>query len=60
MLATFETVLILGIHPGITLEDLHIKGIIRVEFLMSSEVKMPGIQNVSENYSMCFKFIIDG
>lgn len=50
LLATFQTVLILGIHPQVTVQDLYINGILRVEFLMSSELKMPSIQNLKMTF----------
>ena len=50
VLAAFRAVVILGVSAGITLEEVKLNGILRVEILMSSELNFPAIQNVSGKY----------
>ena len=39
--------MILGVAVDVTVEDLQVTGVLRVEVLMSSEVQLPAVQNVS-------------
>ena len=47
MLAKFKAAMILGVSVDVTVEDLQVTGVLRVEVLMSSEVQLPAVQNVS-------------